>query len=64
MHKAWDHRSIIEVWAVESLRTVVDDGSHAFLFINLSRGQEGLHKSRNEKTIILITVCAISYWMF
>ena len=40
------------------------DSSHAFLFINLSRGQEGLHKSRNEKTIILITVCAISYWMF
>ena len=39
------------------------DGSHAFLFTNLSRGQEGLYKSRNEKTIILIAVCAISYWM-
>lgn len=27
--KAWDHCLIIVWWAVESLRTVIDDGSHA-----------------------------------
>jgi len=40
VHKAWDHCSIIEVWAVESLRTVVDDGSHAF-FIDTPVGDKG-----------------------
>ena len=33
LHKAWDHCSIIGWWAVESLRTVIDDGSHASLFM-------------------------------
>lgn len=34
MHKAWDHCAIIDEWAVESLKTVIDDGSHAsFLLI-------------------------------
>ena len=29
LHKAWDHCAIIDEWAVESLKTVIDDGSHA-----------------------------------
>ena len=43
LHKAWDHCSIIGRWAVESLKAVIDDGSHAFLFFinTYQRGQEG-----------------------
>ncbi len=41
LHKAWDHCSIIEVWAVESLKAVIDDGSHAFLFNNAERRGQG-----------------------
>jgi len=59
----WDHCSIYCMAGSPEPQNNNRDGSHAFLFINLSRGQEGLHKSRNEKTIILIAVCAISYWM-
>lgn len=29
VHKAWDYCSIIDWWAVESLSTVIDNGSHA-----------------------------------
>ncbi len=42
MHKAWDHCSIIDGWAVESLNAVVDDGSHAS-FINLSEGDRKIY---------------------
>ena len=38
MHKAWDHCAIIDEWAVESLKTVIDDGSHASFFVNTDRG--------------------------
>lgn len=30
IHKAWDHCSIIEWWAVESLNAVIDDGPRFF----------------------------------
>lgn len=41
-HKAWDHCSIIGIWAVQSLKAVIDDGPHAFLFNNAERrGQIG-----------------------
>lgn len=33
-HKAWDHRLIIVWWAVQSLKTVIDDGSHASFIVN------------------------------
>lgn len=41
LHKAWDHCSIIEVWAVQSLKTVIDDDSHAFLFMKEPAGGIG-----------------------
>ncbi len=41
MHKAWDHCAIIDEWAVESLKTVIDDGSHASFFVNTERRGQG-----------------------
>lgn len=41
LHKAWDHCSIIDWWAVESLKAVIDDGPHAFLFNNAERRGQG-----------------------
>ena len=44
IHKAWDYCSIIVWWAVQSLKTVIDDGSHAFFIYGKTyrRGQEGI----------------------
>lgn len=40
LHKAWDHCLIIVWWAVQSLKTVIDDGSHASFFVDIDwRGQ-------------------------
>lgn len=37
-HIAWDHRLIIVWWAVESLKTVIDNGSHAsFIYESQTR---------------------------
>ena len=40
-HEAWDHCSIIDWWAVESLKTVIDDGLHAFYLYNAERRGQG-----------------------
>ncbi|SEG09365.1 hypothetical protein [Parabacteroides chinchillae] len=53
IHKAWDHCSIIEEWAVESLKAVIDDGSHASSFVNAERrGQGGKDFLRYENYFI------------
>lgn len=34
LYKAWDYRLIIGEWAVQSLKAVINDGSHASFFVN------------------------------
>lgn len=41
LHEAWDHCTIIDGWAVQSLKTVIDDGSHAFFIMYTERREQG-----------------------
>lgn len=59
VHKAWDHCSIIEGWAVESLNAVINDGSHAFLFYKCrtaGTGREKIERDYYELSLLLLSI--------
>lgn len=57
-HMAWDHRSVIGMWAVQSLKTMISDGSHASFLLNARRrepqGKKKYYFMRNLTSILLI----------
>ena len=62
-HKAWDHCSIIEWWAVQSLNAVIDDGSHASFLYKRRLVGTGRRKYKNMKKLIFVK-CLLCVFLY
>ena len=61
-HMAWDHRSVIGMWAVQSLKTMISDGSHASFLLNARRREPWWERLYIDMRVqlLLLSLCAFS----